>query len=463
MPSSRASSTPLDRHHQVVVEAGLQAASARLCERAANSSCRSREIENLSASCSLDSPSETVHSAGIRSLTSRQPSVVETAVTLPAGKARDGLGSTHGARVIDSTPPVSTTSASPDSMVREPMIAASSEEPQSRLTVVAGTLDREPGEQHRHPAHVAVVLTGLVGAAPHGVADRGRVQPRRLREHPGDRGSSEVVGSHLGERTPEPSERGPGGGVEIGGVRHASPSSASTCWAIRNAVLACRHPAVDGGLQQHFLDLVDGEPVAQRGAHVHRQLLVVAPGDQRGQGHHRAAAAVQARSGPDPAPRVVGDEVLEVAGEVGGARGGPVDVGVAEHLTAYGEPGLDVLAVAGFARQVLAEQRRRPRREPRRARGGRHRPARRTARAGHRRRSRGACRAGSTTSSAAGDGDDGRADLVEPVPDVEVGERRAHLHVALVLGRGQRVQQRRARGRARVRGSRGRTSARPSR
>ena len=64
---------------------------------------------------------------------------METAVALPAGKARDGFGSTHGARVIDSTPPATTTSASPDSIVREAMIAASSEDPHSRLTVVAGT------------------------------------------------------------------------------------------------------------------------------------------------------------------------------------------------------------------------------------------------------------------------------------------------------------------------------------
>ena len=130
----------------------------------------------------MASPSETVHSAGIRSLTSRQPSVVDTAVTLPAGKARDGFGSTHGARVIDSTPPVSTTSASPDSMVREPIIAASRDEPQSRFTVVAGHRDRQPGEQHRHPADVAVVLAGLVGAAPDDVADRGRVEVGRLGE-----------------------------------------------------------------------------------------------------------------------------------------------------------------------------------------------------------------------------------------------------------------------------------------
>ena len=92
----------------------------------------------------MASPSETVHSAGIRSLTSRHPSVVETAVTLPAGNARDGLGSTHGARVIDSTPPASTTEASPASMAREACIAASSDEPHSRFTVTAGTETGSP-------------------------------------------------------------------------------------------------------------------------------------------------------------------------------------------------------------------------------------------------------------------------------------------------------------------------------
>ena len=92
----------------------------------------------------MHSPSETVHSAGIRSLTSRQPSVVETAVTLPAGNARLGFGSTHGARVIDSTPPATTTSASPDSTVRDARIAASRDEPHSRLTVVAGTETGSP-------------------------------------------------------------------------------------------------------------------------------------------------------------------------------------------------------------------------------------------------------------------------------------------------------------------------------
>ena len=230
------------RHDQVVVEPGLpgrvgqvvRAGGELVLPLAARCGTSRR-------SCSLASPSETVHSAGIRSLTSRQPSVVETAVTLPAGNARDGLGSTHGARVIDSTPPVSTTSASPDSMVRDPMIAASSDEPQSRLTVVAGTDTGSPASSTRHPADVAVVLAGLVGAAPHDVADRGRVEARGLREHALDRGGGEVVGAHLGERAAEAAERRAGGGVqECGG--HGSPSSASTCWAIRNAVLASGTP-----------------------------------------------------------------------------------------------------------------------------------------------------------------------------------------------------------------------------
>src|SRR5690349_25106084 len=95
-------------------------------------------MPNLSPSSSFASPSETVHSFGMFSLTRRQPSVVDTAVTLPAGNARDGFGSTHGARVIDSTPPATTTSASPDSIVREALIAASSDDQQSRLTVVDG-------------------------------------------------------------------------------------------------------------------------------------------------------------------------------------------------------------------------------------------------------------------------------------------------------------------------------------
>ncbi len=74
----------------------------------------------------------------------RQPSVVECSSEWPAGKARSGLRSTQGARLIDSTPPATITSASPDSIARAAWIVASRLEPQSRLTVAPGTLVGSP-------------------------------------------------------------------------------------------------------------------------------------------------------------------------------------------------------------------------------------------------------------------------------------------------------------------------------
>jgi hypothetical protein len=49
------------------------------------------------------------------------------------------LSNTHGARVIDSTPPATVISASPVSIVRDAIMAASRLDPHSRFTVVAGT------------------------------------------------------------------------------------------------------------------------------------------------------------------------------------------------------------------------------------------------------------------------------------------------------------------------------------
>jgi hypothetical protein len=53
----------------------------------------------------------------------RQPRVVETRVSWPAGKARLGLGSTQGARLIDSTPAAIVICASPVSTSREHIMA----------------------------------------------------------------------------------------------------------------------------------------------------------------------------------------------------------------------------------------------------------------------------------------------------------------------------------------------------
>ena len=186
----------VDGHHVVVVEAGRPRPRRPAgASGAANASCRSREIEKRACSCSLHSPSEAVHSAGIRSLTSRQPRVVDTAVTLPAGNPREGLGSTHGARVIDSTPPATTTSASPVSMLREPSIAASRDDPQSRFDGAGRHRRGQAGQQDRHPPDVAVVLTRAVGAAPRDVVDGRRVEVGRCGEHAGQGGRGEVVGT----------------------------------------------------------------------------------------------------------------------------------------------------------------------------------------------------------------------------------------------------------------------------
>ena len=70
--------------------------------------------------------------------------MVECIVWGERSNPRSGLGTTHGARLIDSTPPVSTSSASPDSIERLACMAASRLEPQRRLTVVPGTVVGSP-------------------------------------------------------------------------------------------------------------------------------------------------------------------------------------------------------------------------------------------------------------------------------------------------------------------------------
>ena len=100
-----------------------------------------------SASFSAEAPSEIVHRRSICGLTIRQPSVVECSVSGAAGNALAGLSSTHGARVMDSTPPATTTDRSPAAIARDPWIAASSEEPQSRLTATPVTLVGRPASK----------------------------------------------------------------------------------------------------------------------------------------------------------------------------------------------------------------------------------------------------------------------------------------------------------------------------
>ena len=91
---------------------------------------------------------------------------------------------------------------------------------------------------------------------------------------------------------------------------------------------------IDGGL----LAKIDKSNVVLAsnggGAQVQGEFLVMAAGHQCRQGDHRAGPAVQARPRPDLAPRVAGDQLLEVRGELGRVGGRAVDVLVAEYLPA---------------------------------------------------------------------------------------------------------------------------------
>src|SRR5262245_66339026 len=92
-----------------------------------------------SARISAPSPSGTVHSGGVRGFTIRQPRVVEYTWRPPRSKGRSGLSITHGARVIDSTPPATAIDRSPTAIARAALSTASRPEPHSRLTVEPGT------------------------------------------------------------------------------------------------------------------------------------------------------------------------------------------------------------------------------------------------------------------------------------------------------------------------------------
>jgi hypothetical protein len=93
----------------------------------------------MPASFSALAPSEIVHRSSISGFTIRHPNVEDHNVSSPAAKPFAGLSSTHGARLIDSTPPATSSDASPHSIARAAWIDASRLEPHNRFTVTPGT------------------------------------------------------------------------------------------------------------------------------------------------------------------------------------------------------------------------------------------------------------------------------------------------------------------------------------
>ena len=72
-------------------------------------------------------------------------------------------------------------------------------------------LDREPGEQQRHPRDVAVVLAGLVGAAEDHVLDQRRVDARSGRRRRAIADRREVIGADRRQRAAVAADRRPDG------------------------------------------------------------------------------------------------------------------------------------------------------------------------------------------------------------------------------------------------------------
>ena len=75
------------------------------------------------------------------------------------------------------------------------------------------------------------------------------------------------------------------------------------------------HAAVDRGLQQDLADLVLGDAVAERGAHVQLELLLAVQRGQHGEVEQAPGLARQARPIPHGTPAVLGDQILIGPGE----------------------------------------------------------------------------------------------------------------------------------------------------
>src|SRR5262245_28535585 len=110
------------------------------------------------------------------------------------------------------------------------------------------------------------------------------------------------------------------------------------------AIDADRNTAIDRNLGEHRPDLVGGEPVAQRTAHVGLEFFHLAERGDHAEVEDRALARAERIVAPSLAPAVLGDDALEISVEVVGALERAIDVFFAEHLAPHGQAAvIDVL------------------------------------------------------------------------------------------------------------------------
>ena len=245
---------------------------SRSCERSANASWSARAMPN-----SLGHVVRGLrHRVGAELLAHHrvdEPPADGGVVDLggPGERRRRPWACTNGARVMLSTPPASTRSASPERTARDAMAIASRLDPQSRFTVPPGADDRQSREQGRHPGDVAVVLAGLVRAAEQHV-----VQLRPSRPTAAGRSASRSTwaarssGRTVGQRAAVPAERRPHPGHQ---------ERLTVAWPrLSHAVMT--HPMI-AVAEPELLDLAAGRARAARASPPAAPASTAGPGPSR--------------------------------------------------------------------------------------------------------------------------------------------------------------------------------------
>ena len=224
MLSSCSSAAPGTATTSAAKAPASQAAAALRCEARANSSWASRLSEYFSARTSAPSPSEMVHSAGMRGFTIRQPNVVFQSCSCAVGKPLAGLSTTHGARVMLSTPPATTTSASPTATARDPSMTASMPEPHSRFTVAPGTVTGKPASRVAIRATLRLSSPAPLASPRYTSSTETGSSARVAVEQRPQRDGGEVVGPHAGQGAAVAAHGRPDGVDDVGVLRHDQSS-----------------------------------------------------------------------------------------------------------------------------------------------------------------------------------------------------------------------------------------------
>src|SRR5262249_45441404 len=103
------------------------------------------------------------------------------------------------------------------------------------------------------------------------------------------------------------------------------------------AIDADRGAAIDQDLRQRRADLIRGESIVERAAHMGGELLHLAERRDHAEIEDRALARFQRLVAPGLAPAIFGEDALKIAVEVVDVGQRTVDIGVAQNLLTFGK------------------------------------------------------------------------------------------------------------------------------